>query len=84
MNRAVESDLEECRYYGLGLTTYSVLAGGFLTGKHKRGQGASSETRLRISVSRDRTATDLLYRQTNKYCNSACARKMRPSPFTGN
>ena len=46
MNRAVESDLEACRYYGLGLTTYSVLAGGFLTGKHKRGQGALEGTRV--------------------------------------
>lgn len=38
--------MDACRAYGLGLTAFSVLAGGFLTGKHKRGQAPVADTRI--------------------------------------
>ncbi len=47
MNRAPEGEhIQACQHYGLGLTAFSPLAGGFLTGKHKRGQGAVPGTRM--------------------------------------
>ena len=47
MNRAPEGEhMDACAYYGLGLTAYSSLGGGFLTGKHKRGEGALPGTRV--------------------------------------
>jgi aryl-alcohol dehydrogenase-like predicted oxidoreductase len=47
MNRDPEGDhINACLYYGLGLTAYSPLAGGFLTGKHKRGQAPVEGTRM--------------------------------------
>ncbi len=47
MNRAPEGEhMESCAYYGLGMTVYSSLAGGFLTGKHKRGQEPVPGTRV--------------------------------------
>ena len=47
MNRSPEGDhIEACSYYGLGLTAFSSLSGGFLTGKHRRGQGALPGTRV--------------------------------------
>ncbi len=47
MNRWPEGEhMEACRYYGLGLTTFSVLGGGFLTGKHRRGQDPVANTRV--------------------------------------
>lgn len=47
MNRAPEGEhINSCLHYGLGLTAFTPLAGGFLTGKHKRGQGAVPGTRL--------------------------------------
>ena len=36
---------EVCRNYGIGVIPYSPLAGGFLTGKYRRGQEAESERR---------------------------------------
>jgi aryl-alcohol dehydrogenase-like predicted oxidoreductase len=35
-----------CRSYGLGILAYSPLAGGFLSGKYRRGQGAPSGSRF--------------------------------------
>jgi len=35
-----------CRAQGLGILAYSPLAGGFLSGKYRRGQGAPSGTRF--------------------------------------
>ncbi len=47
MNRAVEGEhMDACTAYGLGLTTFSSLAGGFLTGKHRRGQAPVADTRV--------------------------------------
>ena len=47
MNRAPEGEhIQAALAYGVGLTTFSPLAGGFLTGKHRRGAGALEGTRL--------------------------------------
>ena len=47
MNRAPEGEhIDACLHYGLGLTAFSPLAGGFLTGKHSRGQGPVPGTRM--------------------------------------
>jgi aryl-alcohol dehydrogenase-like predicted oxidoreductase len=47
MNRSIEGEhMDVCRAYGLGLTTFSVLGGGFLTGKHKRGEAPVADTRI--------------------------------------
>ncbi|MFA7248301.1 MAG: aldo/keto reductase [Dehalococcoidia bacterium] len=47
MNRAPEGEhIDSCAYYGLGLTPFSSLAGGFLTGKHRRGQAPVPGTRV--------------------------------------
>ena len=62
MNRAPEGEhMDACAYYGLGMTVYSSLAGGFLTGKHKRGEGALPGTR----VARNPRANDTLLTDAN-------------------
>ncbi|HEX6548786.1 MAG TPA: aldo/keto reductase [Candidatus Dormibacteraeota bacterium] len=46
LNRGVEAELlPALRHYGLGLIPYSPLAGGFLTGKYRRGEPAPAGTR---------------------------------------
>ena len=58
MQRTPEGEhINACSYYGLGLTTFSTLAGGFLTGKHKRGEGAVPGTRIERNP---RAATNVL------------------------
>ena len=53
MNRAPEGEhITACEHYGLGLTAFTPLAGGFLTGKHKRGEGPVPGTRLARSQQR--------------------------------
>jgi len=47
MARGIEGEhMDACASYGLGLTTFSSLAGGFLTGKHRRGQAPAADTRV--------------------------------------
>jgi aryl-alcohol dehydrogenase-like predicted oxidoreductase len=47
MNRAPEGEhIQACLRYGLGLTAFTPLQGGFLTGKHKRGQAPVAGTRI--------------------------------------
>ena len=47
MSRGIEAEhIPACLRFGLGLIPFSPLAGGFLTGKHKRGQGALPGTRM--------------------------------------
>jgi aryl-alcohol dehydrogenase-like predicted oxidoreductase len=60
MNRTIEAEhVPACLHYGLGLIPYSPLAGGFLTGKHKRGEGAAPGTRLeRNARASESTLTD--------------------------
>ena len=50
LKRNVESELVPfCERYGVGMTPFYPLAGGFLTGKYKRGAGAPDGTRLAIA-----------------------------------
>ncbi len=60
MARSIEGEhMDVCRAYGLGLTTFSVLAGGFLTGKHKRGAAPVADTRIaRNARAQETTLTD--------------------------
>ena len=47
MTRGIEAEhIPACLRFGLGLIPFSPLAGGFLTGKHKRGEGALPGTRM--------------------------------------
>ena len=58
MQRTPEGEhINAATHYGLGLTTFSTLAGGFLTGKHKRGEGAVPGTRIERNP---RAATNVL------------------------
>lgn len=60
MARGIEAEhIPACLHYGLGLIPYSPLAGGFLTGKHKRGAGALEGTRIaRNARAAESTLTD--------------------------
>jgi len=55
--RAIEYDLlPTCRRYGMGVLAYSPLAGGWLSGKYRKGQeisGPGSAARARISAAYD-------------------------------
>jgi aryl-alcohol dehydrogenase-like predicted oxidoreductase len=47
LNRAIEAEiLPLCEAEGLGVLSYNPLAGGFLTGKYKKGQDLPEHTRL--------------------------------------
>ncbi len=47
LNRRIEAELVPCcQAYGLGVIPYSPLAGGFLTGKYRRGEESPSDWRL--------------------------------------
>ena len=47
LDRRVEKDLTPaCRQFGVGILPYFPLASGFLTGKYKRGEEPSKDTRL--------------------------------------
>jgi aryl-alcohol dehydrogenase-like predicted oxidoreductase len=46
LEREIEKEvIPACEYFGLGILPYFPLAGGFLTGKYKRGQSAPKGTR---------------------------------------
>lgn len=50
LQRSVESELVPfCAEYGVGMTPFYPLAGGFLTGKYHRGESAPEGTRLAIA-----------------------------------
>jgi aryl-alcohol dehydrogenase-like predicted oxidoreductase len=62
MNRAPEGEhIDACLHYGLGLTAFSSLAGGFLTGKHKRGEDPVPGTRME----RNPRATETVLTESN-------------------
>ena len=47
LDRRVERELvPACRHFGVGILPYFPLASGFLTGKYKRGEAPSKDTRL--------------------------------------
>ena len=46
LHRVIESELlQACKYFNLGVLPYFPLAGGFLTGKYRRGEGAPAGSR---------------------------------------
>ena len=50
IDRTVEQEhIPACLHYGLGLIPWSPLAGGFLTGKHRRGEEPMEGTRMATS-----------------------------------
>ncbi|MBI4220883.1 MAG: aldo/keto reductase [Chloroflexi bacterium] len=61
LERAVEKEvLPACRRFGLGILPYYPLAGGFLTGKYRRGMPPPQGTRLALLESaRQRRLTDV-------------------------
>ena len=59
LNRGIEAEhVPACLEYGVGLIPYSPLAGGFLTGKYRRGEGAPEGTRYAGSPMADRMLND--------------------------
>ncbi len=47
ITRSIDEECTEfCTTMGIGITVYNPLAGGFLTGKHRRDQAPSQDTRL--------------------------------------
>lgn len=53
LDRRIERELVPCaQTYGLGIVPWSPLAGGFLTGKYKRGEPAPSDSRYSKSQGR--------------------------------
>ena len=50
INRGAEREhIPACRHYGLGVIPWGPLAGGFLTGKYRRGEGFPEGTRMATS-----------------------------------
>ena len=59
LDRRIEAEhLPACKHHGLGLIPYSPLAGGFLTGKYRRGQEPPEGTRYAGSPMAERTLND--------------------------
>lgn len=55
LHRAFERDLFElCEHEGIGMIPYNPLAGGFLTGKHRRQSGPSEGTRFSLGTAAER------------------------------
>jgi aryl-alcohol dehydrogenase-like predicted oxidoreductase len=62
LERGVEAEvLPAARYYGIGILPYFPLAGGFLTGKYKRGEEAPPGSRGETSAYVQRYMTDVNY-----------------------
>jgi aryl-alcohol dehydrogenase-like predicted oxidoreductase len=54
-------DFQYCNAHGVGILPYFPLAGGFLTGKYKRGQGAPPGSRGETSTCVQKYMTDAYY-----------------------
>ena len=53
LDRRIERELiPACRHFGVGILPYFPLASGFLTGKYRRGEAPSKDTRLGVMGSR--------------------------------
>jgi aryl-alcohol dehydrogenase-like predicted oxidoreductase len=63
LTRAVEQELLPfCRQFGLGVMVYNPLAGGLLTGKHRKGAAPAANTRFALKgMYRDRYWHDRLF-----------------------
>jgi aryl-alcohol dehydrogenase-like predicted oxidoreductase len=60
--RGIEGELlPACEYFGIGVLPYFPIAGGFLTGKYKRGEGAPTGSRGETSTYVQKYMTDDSY-----------------------
>jgi aryl-alcohol dehydrogenase-like predicted oxidoreductase len=67
LERGVEKEvLPYCRAFNVGFIPYFPLAGGFLTGKYKRGQPAPAGSRGETAASVQRYMTDAYYDKIEK------------------
>jgi aryl-alcohol dehydrogenase-like predicted oxidoreductase len=65
--RGIESELvPACRYFGIGILPYFPLAGGFLTGKYRRGEPAPKGSRGETSQYVQRYMTEANYDRLKK------------------
>ena len=76
-----ESVFPVCREHGLGYTPFSPLAGGWLTGKYRRGEPLPAGSRMTLRPSRTRatpaTASSTLSRRSSATPRSAASRWRR-------
>jgi aryl-alcohol dehydrogenase-like predicted oxidoreductase len=67
LERGIEKELvPACDYFGIGILPYFPIAGGFLTGKYKRGEGAPAGSRGETSQYVQRYMTDANYDKVEK------------------
>ncbi|MEX2143394.1 MAG: aldo/keto reductase [Anaerolineales bacterium] len=67
LHRAIEAELvPACKYFNIGILPYFPLAGGFLTGKYRRGQGAPKGSRGEESPYVQKYMTDENYDTVEK------------------
>jgi aryl-alcohol dehydrogenase-like predicted oxidoreductase len=77
IDRAIEAEhVPACEEYGLGLIPYSPLAGGFLTGKYRRGEDAPEGTRYAGSPMAGRVLTDRNFDRLEGLANFAAGRNI--------
>jgi aryl-alcohol dehydrogenase-like predicted oxidoreductase len=75
LERAIEQELVPyCNAYGVGILPYFPLAGGFLTGKYKRGQPAPAGSRGESSEYVQGYMTDANYTRVERMSEWAAAR----------
>lgn len=76
LDRAVEKEmLPACAHLGISVVPYSPLAGGFLTGKYRRGAEPPANTRIgRVQRLRDARLTDENFDRVERYASFAGAR----------
>ncbi len=75
LERKIEQELvPACRYFGIGVLPYFPIAGGFLTGKYKRGEGAPAGSRGETSQYVQRYMTDANYDKVEQLTEFAIER----------
>ena len=81
ISRAIESELLPlCEAEGIGVLSYNTLAGGFLTGKYKKGAEIPKETRLGLTpFYRDRYYNDQALDLTEGFVAHAAERGVTPA-----
>jgi aryl-alcohol dehydrogenase-like predicted oxidoreductase len=81
LNRGIESEvLPLCKEEGLGVVVYNPLAGGFLTGKYKRGGDIPSSTRLSdMEIYQGRYYTDQALDIVDRFVQAAHDRRVTPA-----
>ncbi len=75
LERKIEQELvPACRYFWIGVLPYFPIAGGFLTGKYKRGEGAPAGSRGETSQYVQRYMTDANYDKVEQLTEFAIER----------